>query len=208
MCAMPPGAIGARQLARAGLGGFFQPVEIKAPAGALVSLAEEGGFSTSQPAPFHAGLAIGPVYRLRVTNIPLSPGMEVFPTIEVIDRLWTPQGQQLRFPIQIELTQEDLTLRLERQVRHPRDLPRRTPRPRLPWPKILKPNRGSRPGPAAIPLAIADQLGRPVAILRMGARLPVADGSPDMEFLYGCPPWMRYPEPSAEPSPAIAKELP
>ena len=35
---MPPGAIGGRQLLRGGpLPGYFQPVEIKAPAGALIS---------------------------------------------------------------------------------------------------------------------------------------------------------------------------
>ena len=42
---MPPGAIGGRQLQRGGpLPGFFQPVEIKAPPGALVSLAVANQF--------------------------------------------------------------------------------------------------------------------------------------------------------------------
>ncbi len=42
---MPPGAIGSRQLQRGGpLPGFFQPVEIKAPAGALISLASGDQF--------------------------------------------------------------------------------------------------------------------------------------------------------------------
>ena len=39
-----------------------------------------------------AGLLIGSVYRLRVTSIPLAEGLEVFPTIEVIDRLYAPLG--------------------------------------------------------------------------------------------------------------------
>ena len=37
-----------------------------------------------------AGMLIGQVYRLRVTNIPHQPGVEVFPTIQVIDRLYPP----------------------------------------------------------------------------------------------------------------------
>ena len=46
---MPPGAIGSLQLQRGGpLPGFFQPVEIKAPFGALISLAVDGQFDEPQ----------------------------------------------------------------------------------------------------------------------------------------------------------------
>jgi len=37
------------------------------------------------------------------------------------------------------------------------------------------------------PLEVADRLGRPVAIVRLGGRLPDAMG-PDQRFLYGSPP--------------------
>ena len=95
---MPPGAIGRGQLQRGGpLPGFFQPVEIKAPSGALVSLATAGQFNPAQPAPVRVGFLIGQVYRLRVMKIPMKPGLEVFPTIEVIDRLYAPPGQHRRF---------------------------------------------------------------------------------------------------------------
>ena len=128
---MPPGAIGSQQLQRGGpLPGFFQPVEIKAPPGALVSLAVDNQFDEAQPAPRKAGFLIGAVYRLRVTNIRLAEGLEVFPTIEVIDRLYTPADQQRRFAIPIDITEEDLKLALARQVRHAGDLPRRSA-PRL-----------------------------------------------------------------------------
>ena len=53
------------------------------------------------------------------------------------------------------------------------------------------------------PLAAADNLGRPVAILRMGARLPNAQG-PDMQFLYGCPPLVQFPPRRVMPTPASA----
>ena len=43
--AMPPGAIGGQQLMRGGpLPGYFQPVEIMAPEGAMVSLAAGADF--------------------------------------------------------------------------------------------------------------------------------------------------------------------
>jgi len=95
------------------LPGYFQPVEIKAPQGALVSLAVAGTFDGPKPAPRRTGFLIGQVYRMRVTNIHLHPGMEVFPTIEVTDRLYPPRGQETRFAIPIELTQEDLELALQ-----------------------------------------------------------------------------------------------
>jgi hypothetical protein len=41
------------------------------------------------------------------------------------------------------------------------------------------------------PLEVADRLGRPMAILRMGGRVPDAAG-PDAAFLYGSPPFLKY----------------
>src|SRR6266480_370743 len=47
--AMPPGAIGSLRLERGGpLSGYFQPVRIRAPQGARIALAREGGFSAAQ----------------------------------------------------------------------------------------------------------------------------------------------------------------
>src|SRR3954468_6231231 len=88
---LAPGSIAAAQLARGGpLPGYFQPIEIRAPQGAAVSVACEGRFAESQPAPTRVAMLIGPVYRLRVTGIPRHEGEEVYPTIEVINRLYPP----------------------------------------------------------------------------------------------------------------------
>ena len=52
-----------------------------------------------------------------------------------------------------------------------------------------------------IGLAIADRLGRPVAILRIGGRLPGPEG-PDQQFLAGSPPVMVHETPAKRsPSP-------
>ena len=56
------------------------------------------------------GMQIGYVYRLQVTNIPNNDGVDIYPTIELVDRLYPPPGLALRFPIPIELTQEELQL--------------------------------------------------------------------------------------------------
>jgi hypothetical protein len=195
---MPPGAIGSRQLQRGGpLPGFFQPVEIKAPQGALISLASAEQFGKPQVAPCRAGLLIGSVYRLRVTNIPLpegAEGLEVFPSIEVIDRLYAPPGQEGRFAIPVELTQEDLSLALHGKF-VTRVIYVEDPHNALPSREIDKSQSWFEAAPGQDPLAVADALGRPVAILRLGGRLP--DPSVDRTFFFGSPPYVPYPAPAA-----------
>jgi hypothetical protein len=188
---MPPGAIGSMRLQRGGpVCGFYQPVEIRAPRGILVSLAPAGEFEPERPAPRTVGLLIGAVYRLRVTHIRLAEGLEVYPTIEVIDRLYAPPGQERRFAIPVDLTGEDLRLALDGKfvtrviyLEDPRTaLPVRVPASGQNWFDIV---------PGQDPLAVADGLGRPVAILRLGGRVP--DQGPDPAFFFGSPPFVSYP---------------
>ncbi len=188
-----PGLTGQRQLLRGGpLPGFFQPVEIIAPEGAKVWLAEGSTFGRPRSTPLRAGLLIGRVYRLKVTHIPLQPGVEVFPTIELIDRLYAPPDQLHRFPIPVQLTREDLEL--ARQGKFvTRVIYLEDPRQALPVRQDPREQGWFDVGPGRDPLAVADGLGRPVAILRLGARLPDPAQGPDDGFLYGCPPFVEYP---------------
>ncbi|MGE0606767.1 MAG: hypothetical protein AB7O62_06540 [Pirellulales bacterium] len=196
---LPPGAIGSWQLLRGGPhAGYFQPVEINAPQGALVSLAEQGHLEKLQPTPRLAGMLIGAVYRLRVANIPNRLGAEVFPTIEVIDRLYPPENQAARFPIVIELTAEDLQLAADGKY-VTRVVYLEDPDNALP---VRQEEQGWFDAVAGEdPLRVADELGRPVAVVRMGGRVPADPADPGMEFLYGAPPWQRY-TPKAAPAPA------
>lgn len=188
---MPPGAIGGQRLQRGGpLPGFYQPVEIKAPTGVLISLAVDNQFDQAMPAPRKAGMLIGAVYRLRVTNIRLAEGLEVFPTIEIIDRIYAPAGQQLRFAIPVELTEEDLKLAIQGKF-VTRVIYLEDPRHALPAPDNSPGQNWFEAAPGQDPLAVADGLGRPVAILRMGARLP--DQGLDAFFFFGSPPFVAFP---------------
>jgi hypothetical protein len=189
---MPPGAIGSGQLQRGGpLPGYYQPVEIKAPDGALVSLAVDGEFDQAGEASRRAGLLIGEVYRLKVMNLPLRPDAEVFPTIELIDRLYPPLGQERTVAIPVELAREDLELALEGKF-VTRVIYLEDPRGALPVQDDPQRN-WFEAGPGRDPLALADMLGRPVAILRIGGRLPDVAEAPDASFLFGCPPFADYP---------------
>ena len=188
---MRPGAIGSEQLLRGGpLPGYFQPVEILAPRGTVIATAEAGQFNDPQAAPISVGLLIGSVYRLRITNIPLQPGMEVFPTIEVIDRTYPPPGMEFKFPIPIELSQQELEMALDgkfvTRVIYLEEPDGAVPAAHEPGDQ---PYFEVRDGEN--PLEVADSLGRPVAILRMGARIPEA-GGPDHAFMYGSPPLLKW----------------
>ncbi len=202
--AMPPGAIGSQQLRRGGpLPGFFQPVEIKAPHGALISLAHSEQFDDGEAGSRRAGLLIGSVYRLRIANIRLAEGQEVFPTIELIDRLYAPVDQQCRFAIPIDITEEDLRLALDGKF-VTRVVYLEDPRRALPSRDDPQSQSWFEAAPGQDPLAVADGLGRPVAILRLGARVPTAEEAASPEFCYGSPPFVNLPPPTAAPQPAAA----
>jgi hypothetical protein len=183
---------------------YCQPVEIRAPKGARISPAANHAFADGQKDRLLVGLSIGPVYRFRVTEIPEHPGIEVFPTVEVIDRLYPPPGESLKFPIPVELTENELLLAADgkfiTRVIYLED-------PQLAIPIDAKPGDETRwveVRPGEDPLVTADTLGRPMAILRMGGRLPDANGL-DATFVYGAAPAMIYnqhaPQAPAQPLP-------
>jgi len=187
---MSPGAIGNLRLQQGGpLSGYYQPVRIRAPQGVLVAPAAGGRFIEPRAEQFEMGLLIGSVYRLKVTRIPKFEGFEVYPSVEVIDRLFPPRGEKWRFPIPIDLTQRELELALRGKfvtrviyLEDPdRALPLEEDPGELNWFEIA---------PGENPVEVADRLGRPVAILRIGGRLPDSAGPTDA-FLFGSPPWTK-----------------
>jgi hypothetical protein len=199
---MPPGAIGRQRLMRGGpLSGYCQPVEIRAPKGARISPAAGTGYTETEQSNLLVGLAIGPVYRFRITDVPEHPGLEIFPTVEMIDRLYPPPGQALRFPVPVELTLNELLMaadgRFVTRIIYVED-------PQLAVPVSEKSDSETRwfdVPPGEDPLVTADSLGRPIAILRMGGRLPEAEQT-EASFAYGAPEPLIYQrqDPSVSPS--------
>lgn len=209
---IPPGVVGTQRLARGGpVPGYFQPVEIKTPAGSLISVAEGGAFLEPQRPPVRLGLLIGQVYRICVLNIPFHAGQEVFPTIEMIDRVYPPAGQEARFPVRIELTLDDLKLALDgkfvTKVVYLED-----PKRAIPAPSAGKEQSWFEVPSGRDPLAVAGALGRPMAIVRLGGRVPDLSRGLDPQFLFGCPPLVKFtvepPQTKAMPSPAQVKVMP
>jgi len=170
------------------LSGYFQPVRIRAPQGARIALAEEGAFGASQPDEMLVGLQVGPVYRFRVTELVGAEGAEVFPTVEVIDRLYPPAGLAVRYPIPIELTADELDMAAQGML-VTRVIYLEEPSSALPVEQSGREQPWVEAPRGADPLVIADELGRPVAILRIGGRVPTqaqlsAGGSPPPAIHY------------------------
>jgi len=188
---MPPGAVGQMQLMRrSAMRGHVQPVQLLAPEGSKISVFDGGAFHDLGSSKVTVGMLIGQTYRIKVTQIPGKPGLEVFPSVEVINRLYPPPGLQLKFPIQIDLAEHDLTTAAGGSIvtrvvylENPEDaMPARQLRDEQPYFDV---------SPGNDPLKVAQQLGRPMAIVRCGTITP--DGIDLHAFSFGSPPVQLYP---------------
>lgn len=181
--------------------GYFQPVEISGPKGTLVSLAVDGQFTAPRTNQVFAGMLLGQVYRLRIGNIREQDGAEVYPTVEVISRLHPPPGQETRFPIPIVISDEELALAITGKY-ITRVIYLENPTNAIGVADAPGTQRSFDVGPGDDALRVADERGRPMAILRMGSRVPDWAGDPGrLGFNYGTPPVMLY-----EKQPTVARD--
>lgn len=187
---MPPGMIGSIQLQRQpNLRGYYQPIELRGPTGSQFALASEGMFGDNFPQPVRAAVLVGFVYRFRMVGLPDEPGVELFPTVEIIDRTYPPSEREHRFPIPIELDRTDIDAALRGElvtrVIYLEDSTYAEPVSHAGGPqRVLDISQNEDT------LRSADAFGRPLAILRIGSRIPnVVEGPEAEHFLFGSPPW-------------------
>lgn len=159
-----------------------QPVRIVTPGPAEVTVygtSQPGGLTVASDDVF--GVDVGRVYRLKVTGLTDLPGVAVYPTIELVDRLHPPEGRAAEFPVLIEITADEieaaLTDRLVTKVIYVRprnDAPSSTVATQLPTASV---NANENVVKAAM------QRGRPIAVLRIGGRTP--QSATDADFFVG-----------------------
>jgi hypothetical protein len=183
----PPGQVGQRLLSRGGpIPGYFQPIEVRAPQGTQLAFVANGQFGPSLLAPTKAGMLIGAVYRMKVTNIPGLEGVEVFPSIEVINRIYPPRGLEAKFAIPIHLSQREIEMATQgffvTRVIYLED-----PTNPIPVDEPIGRQRTLNIRYTEDPLHVADKLGRPVAILRIGSRSPQLNAQTG-RFMFSSPP--------------------
>lgn len=197
------GAIGSGQPVHGGVHhAYSQPVRITAPPATVVSLASEGHFDAASQTPVTVGLLLRQNYRLMVAGIPNRPGQAVYPSIELLDRLHPPAGMKAKYPIPIELTADELRMAVDGKM-VTRIIYLEDPRTALPIAQsAAQPQDYFEVAPSEDPVQIARRYGRPMAILRIGSRVPDPAG-PDAGFLFGSPVVERFEQEAAESLPPI-----
>lgn len=177
---VPVGTVGRwNVIAQRGMYGHKQIVQVSVAGGAQVTFFDgttPGGVATAAPA--EARLLVGHAYRLKISDMPEFPGVELYPTVELVDRLHAPADREQEFAVPIELTAEEIESVLQDRMvtkvvyMERQDLPRPNAQPAgVPTTEVA---------PHTNLLQSAWQMGRPVAILRVGGRTPVSHGMDDL----------------------------
>ena len=126
-------------------------------------------------------MRVSSIYRLRISDLADFPGVELYPTVELLDRLHPPRGREIEFAIPIALTAQEIGFALQGRLV--------TKVIYLEQPDRAAPVRNANAArtrvadPRDNALAAADEAGRPMVIVRLGGRLPDA-AAPEPGF-YG-----------------------
>jgi hypothetical protein len=150
----------------------FQPIRVILPTAGNVTF-YEGPSAHPIPvtAPAKMGVAVGYTYRLKISDLPDYPGVELYPSVEVLDRLCASSTcAECQFAVPLEFTREEIEFairgRLVTKVIY------------LEQPQMAYFNdQTSRNGILDVParrnlMAAADQAGRPMLLVRLGGRVP------------------------------------
>lgn len=170
----------------AGKTGYLQPIRVVLDDDVgEVSILHAPQRETALGPSAQTAVMVGHCYRMKISKLPGRPAVEIFPTIEVIDRLHPPAGQKDAFPIPIAITNEDIDAALEGnlvtrvvyleqpQIAAPFELDKQTGTTQL-----LKADNA---------ITEADRRGRPVVIVRIGGRMPSPHGEPSSFYGTGGP---------------------
>ena len=109
--------------------------------------------------------------------------------MELIDRVYPPLGQEVRFAIPIVISNDDMVEALNGNL-VTRVIYLEDPQTALPLADQPDQQRDFDIQPSQDALEVADTLGRPIAIVRYGSRTPPTDPTQMNAFLMGCPSWL------------------
>ncbi len=154
-----------------GLGGILQSVQVSLPSTGKVTVFN-GGPQTGVPllAPAQFRIGVGYAYRLKISDLPEFPGVELYPTIEIFDRLHPPLGREAEFPVPIALSTDDIQKAIDGRMTTKVVY---LEQPQLAVVGDLAPAMLNRQLPPDRNLLIeADRLGRPMVLVRLGGRTP------------------------------------
>ncbi len=149
-----------------------QPVKVELPdgQGQVAFYAAGAAEETTVPDQSLAVLHVGALYRFKIAELPAYPGVELYPTVELIDKLHPPCGRENEFPVPITLTNHEIEQAIQGRLV--------TKVIYIERPNHAAPFRGTNRDRAYLaepydnPFELAHRDGRPVAIVRIGGRTP------------------------------------
>lgn len=160
---------------------WLQPVRVELPTAGTVSVysaTPEPNAMLASPAQFSVNA--GHIYRLRIADMPEFPGVEVYPSIEILDRMHPPDCRAADYPIPVVLTEADIREAIDGHM-----VTRVVYLEQPQLAAMFDPLRREIPqsvNPADNALQEADRLGRPMIIVRIGGRTPSGDYMPYMYY--------------------------
>ncbi len=167
---VPPGVAGywAGALGRA-TPLYLQPVRVHLPSKGTVTFYDVTTRKLhSKTAPAMSRMGVGFTFRFKIADMPEFPGVTLFPSVELIDRLHPPRGKADDFPIPLQLTEEEIRLATDGRMV--------TKVVYLEQPQLAVPSAELLPTVSITPennlITEADRRGRPMAIIRIGSRQP------------------------------------
>jgi uncharacterized repeat protein (TIGR01451 family) len=148
-----------------------QPVRIVVPTGATISFWNGETFEVAGESAATFDLTLRSVYRLRISGIPEAPGAEIYPSVEILDRLHPPEERIKDAVVIVEIPTGDLNQALAGKL-VTRVVYLEYPDTAMPYRQSAEEQPYFDVRPEDNPLSIARQLGRPFAVVRLGSRIP------------------------------------
>ena len=196
---MVPGAAADHyRLGNPALRGHVQPVRLITPKGTNIEVGTGNSFIQTNASKAYVAMQIGPVYRFKLTNVPRYEGQALYPSIELLNRLNPPQGLENEFPVEVVLTQEDVVDAMRGSL-VTKVIYLENPETALPQRHMADQQPSIDIGGARDPLRAAERLGRPMAILRIGSRIPLATDEVNL-FNFNAPQAAQLPDPTPDPA--------
>jgi len=195
---VPGSAADHYRLGNPALRGHVQPVRLITPKGTNIEVGTGNSFIQTNASKASVAMQIGPVYRFKLTNVPRYEGQALYPSIELLNRLNPPQGLENEFPVEVVLTQEDVVDAMRGSL-VTKVIYLENPETALPQRHMADQQPSIDIGGARDPLREAERLGRPMAILRIGSRIPLATDEVNL-FNFNAPQAAQLPDPTPDPA--------
>ncbi|MFN6109855.1 MAG: hypothetical protein ACK493_05735 [Planctomycetota bacterium] len=159
--------------------GRVQPVKLQLPENTVVGTWQGSWVDTEYANPTVA-TSVGPIYQVRIRGEFRTQSFDLYPSLEIVSCLNPPADLQLRFPVPIAISEEDietaLTGKLVTKIIYVEN-----PETALPYRQLCNGHQAYFDvTDLEDPIRTASRLGRPIAILRLGTRQPS-----DAEMSYG-----------------------